>query len=1083
MKRGAAAELSDHRKTRRKRESEINRGLRDLDEAGSIAALDQMCERWQLGEDARSISFEEQTMRMFQQFGLGYRDNMLNLLDVDRGSFGLRAVDDKINDAELQAIGLYHRLHELGLLPEDARGGGGEGGGEDGDGASGSAGDGEDPEKRSHLRRIVKVLEMVFYGKKVVLSAFQAKLAVHQLHLGDGSLDLAADLDARLGSWALRFRYIENKTTPMQNLLLYLLDGAMEKRYRKSGGWMYEPVYVDGKNTHAWRPVCEIKDFVYSLLHKETCWEQWCNATAAGMKNIISAIEYLSNCQDYQLPELHKQRGVYSFRNGVYMAKEDRFHRFGEGQPLSDDVVACKFVDDDFVDYGDLPWRDIPAPHLQSITDYQGFEDDVCHWLCVMLGRLLYPLNELDGWQVIPFFKGQASSGKCWGCPSTPVLMADGTIRSIVDVAVGDLVMGDDGAPRRVLELARGEDDLFELKPTRATYPGMKLTREHVLCLKFTGQGSVSKWKYGKRVDFFAGDARKIKGKKFTDDAAAEEFRATIDRDEVFEMTVEQYMALPGYVKRYLVCYRVAVDFPQTEDPLFDPWAVGVWLGDGTASGAGITNGDEEVVGGLRRAVDGTGCTVVKPTMKLKFEINGDGVMTDATDAGKHKFRFRVAGRSKFDNPFIDALRAYGLVNNKHIPHVLKTGSRETRMEVLAGLLDTDGWKNPAGYYEISQKLKRLADDIEFVARSLGLGVTVRKVRKAAVTAAREGEEADADGKKRAWGTYWTVHIFGAGLEDIPMRVARKRFAPGELKPRKDALKWGFDVVPSGRGQYYGFQTDGNQRFVLGDFTVTHNSTIILKVCKNFYDPQDVGVLSNNIERKFGISAFYDKSLFVAPEIKSDLGIEQAEFQSVVSGEDLQVNMKHKKAFAVTWTVPGALAGNEVPGWADNSGSVQRRVLLWEFIRSVTNGDMKLGEKLAVELPAILVKCNKAYLEMAKKYGHVNIWTVLPKYFKETRDQLAQSVNSVEAFLASTEVTHAAELYCPMEDFRTALKTFEVSNNYRSKKYDTDFFRGPFSKYDLRIERAKKTYRGANKTRDYVMGIDINMCGEENELG
>ena len=405
-------------------------------------------------------------------------------------------------------------------------------------------------------------------------------------------------------------------------------------------------------------------------------------------------------------------------------------------------------------------------------------------------------------------------------------------------------------------------------------------------------------------------------------------------------------------------------------------------------------------------------------------------------------------------------------------------------MEVLAGLLDTDGWKNPGGYYEITQKHEALADDIAFVARSLGFGVTKKEVRKAAVKRAREGEAADEDGKVRSWGTYYLVNIFGAGLEDIPLRCARKRFAPGELKPRKDALKWGFAVEPAGVGPYYGFQTDGNQRFLLGDFTVTHNSTIILKVCKMFYDAQDVGVLSNNIERKFGLSAFYDKYLFLAPEIKSDLGIEQAEFQSVVSGEDLQVNVKHKKAFATQWSVPGALAGNEVPSWADNSGSVQRRVLLWEFTRAVTNGDMKLGEKLLAELPGILVKCNRAYLEMVRQHSHVNVWTVLPKYFKETRDQLAQSVNSVEAFLASTEIVHGAELYCPMEDFRAALKTWEVSNNYRSKKYDTDFFRGPFSKYNLRIERAKKAYRGTNKTRDYVMGIDINnMGGEENELG
>jgi hypothetical protein len=670
MKRGAAADMSEQQRNRRQRVSETNRRLRELDPPGALAMLDELCDRWQLSQEARANTFEDQVVRMFQQFGLSYRDNMLDALDNDRGSYGLRDLDDRINDAELQAIGLYHRLHELGLLAEAGAGAGADDGPDDDDGGA-AAHDGDDERRRVNLRRIVKVLEMVFYAKRVVLSAFQARLAVHQLHLEDGTLDLDADLNARLGSWALRFRYIDNKTTPMQNLLLYLLDGAMEKQYRKSRGWMYEPVFIDGKNTHAWKPVCEIKDFVYSMLHKETCWEQWCNATAAGMKNISAAIEYLTNCHDYQLPQLHKQQGVYAFRNGVYVCRDDRFHAFGQGQPLSEDVVACKFVDDDF-SYSEDDWRDIPTPHLQSIMDYQGFSEEVCRWMYVMLGRLLYPLNALDTWQVIPFFKGQASSGK---------------------------------------------------------------------------------------------------------------------------------------------------------------------------------------------------------------------------------------------------------------------------------------------------------------------------------------------------------------------------------------------------------------------------STIILKVCKIFYDPQDVGVLSNNIEVKFGLSALYDKLIFVAPEIKSDLRFEQAEFQSVVSGEDVQVNVKNKTAFCTEWTVPGVLAGNEVPAWADNSGSVQRRVVLWEFVRTVTNGDMKLGEKLGTELPAILAKCNKAYLGVVQTQSHVNIWTILPQYFKETRDALAQSVNSVEAFLACPDVVHGPDLFCPMEDFRAALKSFEMQHNYRSKKMDTDFFRGPFNKHGLRIERAKKTYRGSSKTRDYVMGVDLQTTDGDNDLG
>ena len=656
--------------------------------------------------------------------------------------------------------------------------------------------------------------------------------------------------------------------------------------------------------------------------------------------------------------------------------------------------------------------------------------------------------------------------------------MHDGSIKKIVDIGVGDVVMGDDGTPRRVLTLARGQDELFTLKPKKNGYPEQKVTREHVLCLKYTSQGSVGNWKYGKRLSYFDGVERKIKGKKFITANAdqLEAFRATLDRDEVFEMTVGEYMELPEYLKRYLVCYRVPVDFTVTETPLFDPWLLGVWLGDGNSANVVITNGDADVVDAIRDVLEATDCHLVKPTVRRKFAIDEEGA-EELPPSDSNKFRFRVAGVSRSDNQFMKALNAYDLPNNKHIPVALKTGSRATRMEVLAGLLDTDGYKDPGGHYEISQKREVLADDIVFLARSLGFAATKKETRKAAVKRAREDEDADEDGKVRAWGTYFLVNIFGAGLEDIPLRCERKRFAPGELKPRKDALKWGFDVVPAGVGPYYGFQTDGNERFVLGDFTVTHNSTIILKVCKMFYDAQDVGVLSNNIERKFGLSAFYDKSLFLAPEIKSDLGIEQAEFQSVVSGEDLQVNVKHKVAFSTTWSVPGALAGNEVPAWADNSGSVQRRVVLWEFAHSVTNGDMKLGEKLLAELPRILLKCNKAYLDMVGRHSHVNIWTVLPRYFKETRDQLAQSVNSVEAFLASTEVVYGSELYCPMEDFRAALKSFEISNNYKSKKYDTDFFRGPFAKFNLSIERNKKAYRGSNRNRDYVMGLDLNNTG------
>lgn len=55
----------------------------------------------------------------------------------------------------------------------------------------------------------------------------------------------------------------------------------------------------------------------------------------------------------------------------------------------------------------------------------------------------------------------------------------------------------------------------------------------------------------------------------------------------------------------------------------------------------------------------------------------------------------------------------------------------------------------------------------------------------------------------------------------------------------------------------------------------TGKSTIIDYLAGRFYEKADLGSLSNNCEKQFGISAFCDKFLWLAGEIKSDFRIEQ----------------------------------------------------------------------------------------------------------------------------------------------------------------------------------------------------------------
>ncbi len=220
----------------------------------------------------------------------------------------------------------------------------------------------------------------------------------------------------------------------------------------------------------------------------------------------------------------------------------------------------------------------------------------------------------------------------------------------------------------------------------------------------------------------------------------------------------------------------------------------------------------------------------------------------------------------------------------------------------------------------------------------------------------------------------------------------------------------------------------------------TGKSTLLMRVCANFFDADDVGVLSNNIERKFGLSAIMDKLLFVAPEIKGDLHMEQAEFQSVISGEAVQINIKCKRAQTVpNWSVPGILAGNEAPKWVDNAGSVSRRLVIFEFGEKVENADMQLSTKLASEMPAILQKCNRAYREAVEKFANDSIWHHLPAYFHKTKQDLMETVNSLESFLASSTVVAEVNAMMPYRVFTEAYNKHCIENSLPKMQINKDF--------------------------------------------
>ena len=251
-------------------------------------------------------------------------------------------------------------------------------------------------------------------------------------------------------------------------------------------------------------------------------------------------------------------------------------------------------------------------------------------------------------------------------------------------------------------------------------------------------------------------------------------------------------------------------------------------------------------------------------------------------------------------------------------------------------------------------------------------------------------------------------------------------------------------------------------------------STLITKVFKKFYESEDVGVLANNIEKKFGLSAIKDNFMFIAPEIKSDLGLEQAEFQSIVSGEDVSIAVKNKTAVSIEWNVPGVLGGNEVPNWKDNSGSILRRILPWNFTKQVREADPQLDEKLNRELPIILLKCVRGYLDYSNKYRDRDIWNVVPKYFEIIKKQVAMVASTLTNFLESTSIKFGEELCVPQTIFVQMFNQHCSANNLGKPKFNQDFYVGPFSSRDIEVREEVVKYKGRTYPKQPVIfGLDV----------
>lgn len=364
----------------------------------------------------------------------------------------------------------------------------------------------------------------------------------------------------------------------------------------------------------------------------------------------------------------------------------------------------------------------------------------------------------------------QSNFGKCFA-PGTEIMMHDLSIKKIEDIKRKDKVMGWDGKPRTVDSLASGVEQMYEIKQSDGT--SYTVNESHILVLKPTKS-------YLKHYPKMTSPLVKIE--------------------------VKDYLKKSTTWKKAHKGIKVGLDDLKHQETLIDPYYLGLWLGDGNKRCQAISNIDSEPISFLSEYAG-----------MLDLRLSSSTVNKKQLD--NHSI---VAEKGGGKNILLDNLRIYNLLQNKHIPFIYLNNDRETRLKVLAGLLDSDGYldKQTKTNFEITQVNFQLAADITFLARSLGFKVTEKeymatlKERNYKVKAIRLGISGD-------------THL-------IPTKIERKKARKRNTTKQHNSLT--IEVVKKEIGTYYGFtisDKDPDRMFLLKDFTIVHNTMWLIALAKH----------------------------------------------------------------------------------------------------------------------------------------------------------------------------------------------------------------------------------------------------------
>jgi hypothetical protein len=394
--------------------AEVRQKFENMDKIDTLVMLQTVYDTWFV--EGVDECLGDATDIIFRAFGV---DQNFTLSLTQGGDFGFQDVIIQSRRLERETTGLFYQMRHLNIIKES-----------DEDMMEDILTIEEEMDLRSRINftlrldsaslygAIYAIVQRVSYASKSIVNKMNFMMARSNT-VDVASIGLDEELEKALQRVTQRFAWLgEKKITEQQELLIYLFDCAHDQCLRKMGDKVYKPISILGNlNTFAYEYMCSMNEFVTINCRRQAEFDQWIRMTGkVNTKDFV--VKQLIDSNDYQFPNLQRDRRVFSFKNGVYHCGDLKFYRF-TGQGVDGDLqhIASKHFDLFFDPHDEThDWRMIETPTLQYILEYQGIKDEVQDWMYILLGRMLYNINEHDNWQCCIFLKGSGGTGKSTLC-------------------------------------------------------------------------------------------------------------------------------------------------------------------------------------------------------------------------------------------------------------------------------------------------------------------------------------------------------------------------------------------------------------------------------------------------------------------------------------------------------------------------------------------------------------------------------------------------------------------------------------------------------------------------------------------